>query len=81
MQRLKATCDEALSNVAIKFNLRRYSKGAGAADVVSAGQILSGDAEDLGFAYLGHLFACRPTGPAWPAAAATKAGLWRNPKP
>ena len=27
IQRLKAKCDESLSNLAFKFNLRRYTKG------------------------------------------------------
>jgi hypothetical protein len=27
IQRLKAKCDEALSSLALKFNLRRYTKG------------------------------------------------------
>jgi hypothetical protein len=33
-QRLKLKCDEPLSNVAINFNVRRYSVGAGLAEDV-----------------------------------------------
>jgi hypothetical protein len=41
---LKLKCDEPLSNVAFKFNMRRYNKGAGARG--GAGQMLIATSQD-----------------------------------
>lgn len=46
--------------------LAALSAGAGTpAGVVTAEEVVSGNAEDMGFAFLGHVFMTKPMGPPW----------------